>query len=111
VLTWDLDGSSVNLRVRWWTDPTRSNVVVSRDRVLQAVAEALSAAGVDLPFPTQVVLFHDQTEEADGDRTRQREGWPAGDDPPKPRTIAGALAEAGAAQSANGRGRDGAAQV
>ena len=32
----------------------------------------------DLPFPTQQLLLHDQTEEADGDRRRQREGWPAG---------------------------------
>ena len=27
----------------------------------------------------------------DGDRTRQREGWPAGEQPPESRTIAGAL--------------------
>lgn len=30
------------------------------------------------PFPTQQILFHDQTEETDGDRVHQREGWPAG---------------------------------
>ncbi len=87
VLVWDLAGSSVNLRVRWWSDPGRGDVVNMRDRVLQAVAEALSGAGIDLPFPTQVVLLHDQTEAADGDRTRQREGWPIGDDPPKPRHL------------------------
>ena len=34
-------------------------------------------AGIDLPFPTQQVLFHDQTEATDGDRRQQREGWPA----------------------------------
>jgi hypothetical protein len=28
-----------------------------------------------------VVLLHDLAEETDGDRTRQREGWPAGDSP------------------------------
>jgi len=90
VLLWDLAGSSKNLRVRWWTRPQRATVVQVRDRVLQAVAEALTAAGVDLPFPTQVVLFHDQTEAFDGDRTRQREGWPAGDAPPdaRPRVAA-----------------------
>jgi small conductance mechanosensitive channel len=77
VLVWELAGSSKNLRVRWWTKPSRGEVLEVRDAVLKAVAEALSGAGVDLPFPTQVVLFHDQTEEADGDRTRQREGWPA----------------------------------
>ena len=87
VLLWDLAGSSQNLRVRWWTKPKRSGVVQVRDRVLEAVAKALSGAGVDLPFPTQVVLLHDQTEATDGDRARQREGWPAGDHPPQPRPL------------------------
>lgn len=84
VLVWELAGSSKNLRVRWWTRPPRGEVLAVRDRVLQAVAEALTGAGIDLPFPTQVLLFHDQTEATDGDRTRQREGWPAGDNPPPP---------------------------
>jgi small conductance mechanosensitive channel len=84
---WDLAGSSQNLRVHWWTKPKRSGVVQVRDRVLEAVAKALSGAGVDLPFPTQVVLLHDQTEATDGDRTRQREGWPAGENPPRPRHL------------------------
>lgn len=87
-LVWELAGSSKNLRIRWWTRPKRSQVTATRDRVLQAVAEALTEAGIDLPFPTQVLLFHDQTEETDGDRTRQREGWPAGRNPPEPRRSA-----------------------
>ncbi len=87
VLLWDLAGSSKNLRVRWWTRPKRSGVVQVRDRVLQAVSEALVGAGIDLPFPTTQVLFHDQTEASDGDRRRQREGWPAGDNVPQPRHI------------------------
>lgn len=91
VLVWDLAGASVNLRIRWWTDPVRSNVVVMRRKVLKAVAEAMADASIDLPFPTQVVLLHDQTEESDGDRTRQREGWPAGDKPPKAATLASAV--------------------
>jgi small-conductance mechanosensitive channel len=85
VLVWELAASSKNLRLRWWTRPARGEVLRVRDRVLQAVAEALAGVGIDLPFPTQVVLFHDQTEEVDGDRTRQREGWPAGQNPPPPR--------------------------
>jgi small conductance mechanosensitive channel len=55
-----------------------------RGRVIQAIKQALCRAGIDLPFPANVVLLHDQTEEADGDRTRQREGWPAGDKSPAP---------------------------
>ena len=90
VLTWDLAGSSLNLRLRWWTDPSRASVVKTRDLVLQNIAAKMAQGGIDLPFPTQVVLFHDQTEETDGDRTRQREGWPAGDNPPRPARLADA---------------------
>ena len=43
-------------------------------------------------LPTQQILVHDQTEETNGDRRRQREGWPAGtDDAPRPRSIGDAL--------------------
>lgn len=85
VLVWELGESAKNVRIRWWTKPARGDVLRIRDAVLKEVAEAIAGAGMDLPFPTQVVLFHDQTEETDGDRKRQREGWPAGKNPPKPR--------------------------
>ena len=84
---WALDASSVNIKVRWWSDSQRASVVHVQGRVLSAVKRALSEAGIDLPFPTRVVLLHDQTEESDGDRTRQREGWPKGDSPPRPRHL------------------------
>lgn len=103
VLVWDLAGASVNLRLRWWSHPKRSNVVVLRDRVLQGAKERLSAAGIDLPFPTQQILFHDQTESTDGSRATQREGWPAGKSGnPEPNPIASAIA-ARAEAPANGR--------
>lgn len=86
-IPWELAGSSVNIRVRWWTEPQQADVVHARGQVIQAIRKALGEAGIDLPFPTNVVLLHDQTEEADGDRTRQREGWPAGDSPPAPRHL------------------------
>ncbi len=87
VLPWELNSSTVDLKARWWTDSTRTEQVHVRSRVILAIYEAAVARGIDLPFPTQVVLFHDQTEDSDGDRTRQREGWPGGDDPPKPRRF------------------------
>jgi hypothetical protein len=49
-----------------------------QDRVLQALKEAPLGAGIDLPYPTMQVLFHDQTETTDGDRARRREEWPGG---------------------------------
>ena len=102
VLTWDLAGSSVNLRVRWWSRPKRGGVVGLRDQVLEQVSQALLGAGIDLPFPTQQILFHDQTEATDGDRTRQREGWPAPQDGDAPE----AAGVAAAVRAASGGGPD-----
>jgi len=79
VLVVRLAESSINVRLRWWVQPPRQfDVLTSQDLVLEQAAAALLAAGIDIPFPTQQVLFHDQTEETDGDRSRQREGWPPG---------------------------------
>ncbi len=91
VLVWELAASTTNVRLRWWSKPDRPTVVKLRDAVLAQVRDRLPKAGIDLPYPTRVVLFHDQTEETDGDRTRQREGWPAGDDAPKPARIGSAI--------------------
>jgi len=86
VLVAELGDFSVNLRARWWTDSVRSNVLQIQSDVIAGIRERLLAHGVDLPFPTQQVLFHDQTEATDGDRSLQREGWPAGEGPvPEPR--------------------------
>lgn len=86
VLVWDLAASAVVLRVRWWTKSVRTNVVHIKAAVLEAVKHALDEAGIDMPFGTQVLLFHDQSEETDGKRGRQREGWPRRPDakPPRP---------------------------
>lgn len=84
VLPWALNDSTVDLKARWWADSLRTEQVHVRARVVQAIYECARESGIDLAFPTQVVLFHNQTEDVDGDRTRQREGWPAGAAPPKP---------------------------
>lgn len=86
-IPWALDASTVNIKVRWWTDSRRASVVQTQGRVIAAIKRALSEAGIDLPFPTRVVLFHDQTEETDGDRARQREGWPGGGSSPAARHL------------------------
>ena len=95
VLVWDLAGSSVNLRLRWWTNSRRTDVVHTQAALLEAVKAALDGEGIDMPFPTQVMLLHDQTEETDGERGEQREGWPKrpGETPPKPARRASAKAQ------------------
>ncbi|MGB2926363.1 MAG: mechanosensitive ion channel family protein [Limnothrix sp.] len=80
----DLAGSTINIRARWWIDPPRrADMMDAFDQVLTQMNNRLVAGGIDLPFPTQQILFHDQTEETDGDRHQQREGWPVekGDNP------------------------------
>lgn len=66
----------------------------ARDKVMTAVKHQLTSHGIDLPFPTQQILFHDQTEDSAGDRGRQRGGWPAGTaDVPASRKVADAIAQ------------------
>jgi len=93
VIVVDLAESTVNIRARWWIKPPRrASALDLQDSVLTAIKNKLIANGVDLPFPTQQILFHDQTEETDGDRSRQREGWPAGQGKvPRPRNLGDSL--------------------
>jgi small conductance mechanosensitive channel len=99
----DLAASTVNIRARWWIQPPRrASALDLQDAVLTAIKNKLMANGIDMPFPTQQILFHDQTEETDGDRSRQREGWPAGQGKiPQPRSLASLrkLVEAQAVQT------------
>ena len=93
VLVVDLAGSSVNLRIRYWVAPPRQADVLSvQDKVLEQIKGALTNAGIDMPFPTQQVLWHDQTEDTDGNRANQREGWPKGaGEAPKSSKVSAAL--------------------
>ena len=84
--------AGVALRLRWWIKPPRrADTLAKQDQVLEKVKAALTMHGIDLPYPTHQVLFHDQTEDTDGDRRRQREGWPAGQgEVPRPARCTGA---------------------
>lgn len=75
-LVWDLAASWVTIRARWWTNSTRSDLVQVRSDVLEKIKTVLDDERIDMPYDTQVHLFHDQTEENEGDRSQQREGWP-----------------------------------
>ena len=76
-LPWDLAASWVAIRARWWTHSRRADVVHVHAAVIEAMKNALDKAGIDMPYETSVQLFHDQTEADEGDRSKQREGWPA----------------------------------
>ncbi|MBD2628277.1 mechanosensitive ion channel family protein [Trichormus variabilis] len=109
VLAMELAESTVNIRVRWWIKPPRrADDLSSRDKVISAIKQKLYVEnGIDLPYPTRQILFHDQTEETDGNRSCQREGWPAGkSEVPKPRRVSDSLrllAQVRASQDGNGK--------
>lgn len=108
VLLLELGESSVNIRARWWIKPPRRiDDLKSRDKVISAIKQKLYVEnGIDLPYPTRQILFHDQTEETDGDRALQREGWPAGNkEVPLSRSISGSLKKL-AEKSASKNGSD-----
>ena len=84
----ELADSTINIRARWWIEPPRrADEMSSYDNILHNICTELVDAGIDLPFPTQQILFHDQTEETDGDRSRQREGWPVQPNQESPKSL------------------------
>lgn len=93
VLATELADCSVQILVRYWiSPPNHQNMLDVRDRVISTIKRRLNDEGIDMPYPTQQILFHDQTEETDGDRSRQREGWPAQQgNVPRARSIAVAI--------------------
>lgn len=90
VLAGEFAGSSVDLRVRWWSHSRRTDVARVQAGVVEVIKKALDRAGIDMPPPTQVMFLHDQTEKVDGVREQQREGWPPRRDRPQPRPARGA---------------------
>ena len=75
-LPWDLAASWVTISARWWTSSTQTDETHVRARVIQSVKEALDEAGIDMPFETQVHLFHDQTGPSEGKRRAAQEAGP-----------------------------------
>ena len=58
----ELAGSSVNFTVYFWTDDAQKEALRVSDRVATGIKLALDGAGIDMPFPHEVVLLHDETE-------------------------------------------------
>ncbi len=64
----ELAPSSVNFNVYFWVMSQQANVLAVSDRVATGIKLALDDAGIDMPFPHTVVLFHDQTNARQADR-------------------------------------------
>ena len=68
----ELAPSSVNFTVYFWVESNQANVLKVSDKVATGIKYALDRAGIDMPYPHSVVLFHDATGTRTGD-IEQRE--------------------------------------
>lgn len=60
VLVNELGGSSVNLKLRGWTKPSRANLVESSSEVTQIVKEKFDAEDINIPYPIRTVYMSGQ---------------------------------------------------
>ena len=68
----ELGASSVNFRIYFWIESRHTDVLKVKDAVATGVKLALDKAGIDMPYPHTVLLFHDTTELRDSQRSEQR---------------------------------------
>lgn len=59
VLVDELGDSSVNLKFRAWTKPSKANIVQASSEVTELVKEKYDAAGIDIPYPIRTVYMED----------------------------------------------------
>jgi len=57
VLVSELGGSSVNLKLRGWTKPSKASLVASSSEVTQKVKEKYDDNGIDIPYPIRTVFM------------------------------------------------------
>lgn len=60
VLVNELGGSSVNLKLRGWTKPSKANMVKSASEVTQIVKEKYDDAGIDIPYPIRTIYMNNE---------------------------------------------------
>ena len=60
VLVDELGGSSVNLKLRGWTDNRKANIVSAGSEVTQLVKEKYDEADIDIPYPIRTVYMNDE---------------------------------------------------
>lgn len=104
-LIWGLDASWVTIRARWWQASDRKSMVNVKSEVMRAIKLRFDEKGIDLPYETQMHLWHDQTEETDGDRRKQREGWTVAEDDAREVPRSRRAAEREDAQAGEGSAR------
>lgn len=69
----ELAASSVNFTVYFWALSPQANILQVKDAVVTGIKLALDEAGIDMPFPHNVVLFHDVTGTREGDNEQTKD--------------------------------------
>lgn len=59
VLVNELGGSSVNLKLRGWTKPSKASLVKASSQVTQKIKEKYDVEGIDIPYPIRTVYMED----------------------------------------------------
>ncbi|WEL23250.1 mechanosensitive ion channel family protein [Candidatus Nanohalovita haloferacivicina] len=59
VLVHELGGSSVNLKLRGWTKPSKANMVKASSEVTQLVKDKYDDAGIDIPYPIRTIYMEE----------------------------------------------------
>lgn len=59
VVVEELGGSSVNLKLRGWTDNRKANIVKGGSEVTQLIKEKYDEAGIDIPYPIRTVYMNE----------------------------------------------------
>ncbi len=57
----EMGDSAIIFRIRWWTNPRISDVLIVQDKVLRNVKNRLTEEGFNIPFPIRTVYFHNQS--------------------------------------------------
>jgi len=60
VLVNELGGSSVNLKLRGWTKPSKANMVQAASEVTQGVKEKYDKEGIDIPYPIRTIYMNNE---------------------------------------------------
>ncbi len=63
----ELADFAVNMKVYFWVESQQANALKVSDQVATGIKYALDEAGIDMPYPHNVVLFHDATGTRNGD--------------------------------------------
>jgi small-conductance mechanosensitive channel len=66
----ELAPSSVNFTVYFWVNSAQKEALRIGDEVVTGIKYALDRAGIDMPYPHSVVLYHDETGSRAGDIRR-----------------------------------------